>query len=63
MNISTKRAQSARILLDEAPSPLCTQKLDNVKLQKYSKKAKKKKKRKRKRKKKKKKKKKKKRKN
>ena len=39
MNIFTKRAQSARMMLDEASSPLCTQKLDNVKLQKYLKKA------------------------
>ena len=38
MNIFTKRAQSARMMLDEASSPLCTQKLDNVQLQKYSKK-------------------------
>ena len=38
MNIFTKRAQSAKMMLDEASSPLCTQKLDNVKLQKYFKK-------------------------
>ena len=43
MNIFTKRAQSARMMFDEASSPLCTQKLDNVKLQKYSKQSKKKK--------------------